>query len=80
MDVREILHWLVERIETPHYARVGAPTAADVHAAIDDAHDYVKPVVTAVDQAAAELAAAQAKLDAARAEAAAGVEHADDER
>ncbi len=75
MDVREILHWLVDQAVVPHYERAGEPSADDVRKAIDDAHGYTPPVQTAVDVAQARLAAAQAELDAARAEAAAGVEH-----
>lgn len=75
MDVREILHWLVTHVTEPAYTREGGPTPADIHQHIDVAYGYVPPKVTEVDKAVAALAAAQARLDAAKAEEAAGVEH-----
>lgn len=78
MDVREILHWVVETLTHPGYTLPpDRPTAAEVHAAIDDAHGYSppKPALTPEEQAQLDgLLAKQRAADQAKAEAAAGVE------
>ena len=44
--VREVLHWLVDRVSAPLPA--DAPTAAEVHAAIDAVHEPAPPVTQTV--------------------------------
>lgn len=80
MDVREILHWLVDRVSTPGHERVSA-TPAEVHQAIDTAHGYVEPEPALAPEEEAQLNALLAKqrdFDAQKAAAAAGVEQHDD--
>lgn len=76
MDIREILHWLVNAVSSPSYEGVNEATPGEVHAAIDEAHGVKPEVQTAEDVAAGEVAAAQARLDALRAAAKAEVDQA----
>lgn len=61
MDVREILHWLVDRTSSPEYARADATTPEEVHAAIDDAHGWKAPEPALTPEEAAQLQALQDK-------------------
>jgi hypothetical protein len=72
MDVREILHWLVDAVSVPAYERAGAPDPGQVREAIDEAHGYTPPEPALTPEEADQLAALQAKaaqVDAAKAEA-----------
>ena len=80
MDVREILHWLVDAVSKPSYEGTTA-TPDEVRQAIDDVHGYVKPEAALAPEEEAQLNALLAKqrqFDADKAAAAAGVEHSTD--
>ena len=80
MDVREILHWLVDAVSKPGYEGATA-TPDEVRQAIDDAHGYTPPESALDPEEEAQLNALLAKqreFDAAKAAAKAGVEQHDD--
>lgn len=79
--VREILHWLIDQVSVPHYARAGAPSAEVVHAVVDKTYGYVAPepaLSAQEEQHLNALLAKQREFDAAKAAAAAGVEQHND--
>jgi hypothetical protein len=78
LDIREILHWLVDAVSKPGYEGATA-TPDEVRAAIDEAHHYVKPEAALAPEEETQLNALLAKqreFDAAKAAAAAEVDHA----
>ena len=80
MDVREILHWLVDAVSKPGYEGTTA-TPDEVRAAIDKEHNYTPPESALAPEEEAQLNALLAKqreFDAAKAAAKAGVEQHDD--
>ncbi len=77
MDVREILHWLVDAVSKPGYEGATA-TPDEVRQAIDKAHNYTPPEAALAPEEEAQLNALLAKqrqFDADKAAAAAGVDH-----
>lgn len=80
MDVREILHWLVDAVSKPGYEGTTA-TPDEVRQAIDDVHGYVKPEPSLSPEKEAQLnalLAEQREFEAQRAAAKAGVEQHND--
>jgi hypothetical protein len=87
LTLREVLHWLVDRVSPKPITEVTAhpAAAADVRAAIDKGFGYVPPdeqlspaethQLNELQAKAARIAEAQREADAAAAEKAAGVEH-----
>lgn len=78
MDVREILHWLVDAVSKPGYEGATA-TPDEVRQAIDDVHGYTPPEQALSPEEEAQLNALQAKqreFDAQKAAAKAEVDQA----
>jgi len=78
LDVREILHWLVDAVSKPGYEGATA-TPDEVRQAIDDVHGYVPPEAALSPEEEAQLNALQAKqreFDAQKAAAKAEVDQA----
>jgi hypothetical protein len=81
LDVRQILHWLVDAVSKPDYQLAGQPGPDQVRQAVDDAFGYVKPEAALAPEEEAQLNALLAKqrdFDAQNAAAKAGVEQHND--
>jgi hypothetical protein len=77
-DVREVLHWVVDAVSKPGYEGFSA-TPDEVRQAIDDIHGYTPPEAALAPEEETQLNALLAKqrdFDAAKAAAAAEVDHA----